>query len=589
MANVKGGGDGPSTASSGWSNNANAGNVTSALNTMQAGNYNTSDTQEWNQETGGMSVAQFQALPQAEQQKITTQVQDTTDARAYAPSLFDQILGKVALMGTVGALTAGIGGELAPLASQAVGGAASPIASSIASGATYGAVGGTLNSAFTGQNIGKGLLTGAVMGGIGGGISGALSGDGLSSGANNLIGKAATGAAAAPVNSLINGGQPQQSGANTSGSAPMTGSNPGLTYNSGASAPSSGARQMGPNPLGVLGAAGAVGAGATMSNSSMGTNGNMASTDSSLASTITGALPGVLQAGSTIGGAVAAGNALQNANQNSITTQQNNLGNINNIWSTQQQTGQGANTALQSSLGLNGQTANPSNFLNMPGYQFAVQQGTQATQRQAAAMGSAYTPNTAAAIGQYVTGTASQDYNTYISQLMGAAGLGTTANQGLQTANQTTANNISQNQMNIGAAQAGEYTGVAGATSGLFSPNGAGTGLIGAAGNYLNGSGVSPMNYGGSNPNGTVGNGTSSDPYGANASQYNMTNTGNTSVDPSTGQPWTSGATTTPTFDSSGITDPSIGMDLSGDTAWNSVTDAGSTAGSDVSNFLGDW
>jgi len=28
----------------------------------------------------------------------------------------------------------------------------------------------------------------------------------------------------------------------------------------------------------------------------------------------------------------------------------------------------------------------------------------------------------------------SQDYNTYISQLMGAAGLGTTANQGLQTA-----------------------------------------------------------------------------------------------------------------------------------------------------------
>jgi hypothetical protein len=174
-----------------------------------------------------------------------------------------------------------------------------------------------------------------------------------------------------------------------------------------------------------------------------------------------------------------------NANQNSITTQQNNLGNIQNVWSNQQATGQGANTALQSALGLGGQPANYSNFENMPGYQFAVQQGTQAIQRQAASMGSAYTPNTAAAVGQYVTGTAAQDYNTYISQLMGAAGLGTTANQGLQTANQNTANNISQNQINIGQAQAGAYNATGTAVGGLFGNNGAGTSLIGAAGKYL--------------------------------------------------------------------------------------------------------
>lgn len=316
-----------------------------------------------------------------------------------------------------------------------------------------------------------------------------------------------------------------------------------------------------------------------------------ASTDSSLASTIGGALPGVLQAGIGTAGSLAASTAMQNADQNAITTQQNNLGNINGIWSTQQQLGQGADTALGSALGTNGQPANYSGFENMPGYQFAVSQGTQAIQRQAAAMGNAYTPNTAAAVGQYVTGTASQDYNTYIQQLMGAAGLGTTANQGLQTGNQTTANNISTLQQNIGQAQAAGYSGVANSAASLFGANGAGTGLINAAGKALGGGSPGGVNGGSLTPN-----------SGDNVSG---------GVDPSTGIPYDienpSYGTTPSSYDpsnplgiagynSSGVSNPSwssvtdSGYSGAGDVSsgFNSVTDTGGDL-TDGTSFLGDW
>jgi hypothetical protein len=418
-------------------------------------------------------------------------------------------------------------------------------------GAGMGAITGSLN----GTGAGKGALVGGVSGALKSGTSSAGQAAGAATGSSFLgsaAGLAAGTLGAAAVSPLLSSG----------------------TGSSGTNATTSNGNQMA-----ITGNNTAVQSGAS-------------TTDSSLASTITGALPGVLQAGTGAATSLAASNAQVNADQNAITTQQGNLGNINNIWSTQQQTGQGANNALQSSLGLNGQTANPSNFENMPGYQFAVSQGTQAIQRQAAAMGNAYTPNTAAAVGQYVTGTASQDYNTYISQLMGAAGLGTTANQGLQTGSQQSSNNISQLQQNIGQAQASGISGVGSSVGSLFGVNGAGTGLINSAGSALNGnssggSGVSPMNYGGSNPNGTSGNGTSSDPYGANASQYNSninTGVGNgtfgSGVNPNTGQSY--------------VTDPTAGLSNTGvgDTTTPTVDiDTGDTddMSNDLSNFLGDW
>ena len=531
------------------------------------------------------------------------------DAITGAPITAGGVLG--------GALGGAAGGGLVPLAGGAINNATG-LGSTLSTGLAGAGV-GAARSALTGGNVGIGALSGGVAGAVQGsgvlgniksGVAGATgstaAGSLATAGTNYAIG-GATGLAAgalmgtpttsqpsatqnvnmsqtqqvpssgalqtnAPINGMY-GGVSQPSGANTSGTA--------------ATGATSTALAAGPNIFGNLG-------------STTGTNGSTMgqSTDTSLAGTITGALPGVLQAGATSAGALAASNAQVNADQNAITTQQNNLGNINNIWSTQQQLGQGADTALGSALGTNGQPANYSNFENMPGYQFAVSQGTQAVQRQAAAMGNAYTPNTAAAVGQYVTGTASQDYNTYISQLMGAAGLGSTANTALQTGSQQSSNNISQLQQNIGQAQAGAYSSVGSAASGLFGANGAGTSLINAAGRALGG--------------GSSGSGGSSSSGGGMTANSGDTTSGG--VDPTTGIPYdienpsTGSTPTTTSYNASdplglgtstssdpnwsSVTDSSFnGSGVSGSTGlWNSVTDTGSSdIGSDATSFLGDW
>jgi hypothetical protein len=199
-------------------------------------------------------------------------------------------------------------------------------------------------------------------------------------------------------------------------------------------------------------------------------------------------LGGVLSTGASVYGSQNAAEANTNANISAMGTAQTTLGNINSIYGTQQNLGQGADVALGSALGTNGQPANYSNFLNMPGYQFAINQGTQAIQRQAAAQGNSYTPNEQEAVGQYVTGTASQDYNTYISQLEQAAGLGQQANSALTGANLQTAGNVEQEQINTGLAQAQGY-------------NASGTAVGSAIGNILgtgaNGSGISNLFGGG--------------------------------------------------------------------------------------------
>jgi hypothetical protein len=420
------------------------------------------------------------------------------------------LLGDVAWGAATGGIGAGIGAALAP-ALGAIGGAA-------AGAGVAGAGSSALRAYGSGTNIGSAALHGGISGAVGGALSAGLgkvaSGalqdtTGLNSTAANALSKAGLSAAGA----AITGGNPLQSGiaggigslasaglsaaGAPGGASNFLGNSIGKVAGSVLTPTSTPSNSSLPSYLG----AGALGAGSILS---QGNNGSMAtapqsSTDSSLASTITGALPGVLQSAAGVYGAQNAAQAQTNADTNAINTQQSTLGNINNIWSTQQQLGQGAQTALGSALGTNGQPANYSNFTNMPGYQFAVQQGTQAIQRQAAAMGNAYTPNTAAAVGQYVTGTASQDYNTYISQLMGAAGLGSTANTGIATPTYQSGANISTLQQNQGQAQASGVSGAAKSIGSLFGVNGAGTGLIGAGGSALTGGGTSSDPFAGTN------------------------------------------------------------------------------------------
>ena len=431
-----------------------------------------------NAKAGGLANIQQYAGARSSQSALQT----------WAPGVFADIV----LAGMGGAGAAALAPELSAGAAVLSGGATGAATGAIgatAAGSLVGAAGGAISGDISGGNIGKSALMGAIGGGLAGAapsISNSLQNAGLGNTAANAITKGGTSAVAGAAS----GQNPLVSGLSAGVGSAVGGATGSNIAGSAAGQVASGLAKSAFNP--TQQGAPQVGTAPSMSNigningAAVGGQGNstgMGNIDTSLASTITGALPGVLQAGVGTAGSLAAANAETNAYGNAITTQQNTLGNINNLWSTQQGLGVGADTALGSALGTNGAAPNYSGFENMPGYQFAVNQGTQAIQRQAAAMGSAYTPNTAAAVGQYVTGTAASDYNTYISQLMGAAGLGSTANTQLQGANINAGNNISTLQGNIGKAQAQGYLGTASSVGSLFGTNGAGTGLINAAGN----------------------------------------------------------------------------------------------------------
>lgn len=114
-------------------------------------------------------------------------------------------------------------------------------------------------------------------------------------------------------------------------------------------------------------------------------------------------------------------------------------------------TGAAADNNLATYLGLNGQPADFSQFYNTPGYQFAVQQGTNAINSQAAASGSAFTPNTLAAVGNYVQGAASTNYNNYINNLLQTSGQGITAGQGVVNSNTSLAEAGVNSNLNTGS------------------------------------------------------------------------------------------------------------------------------------------
>lgn len=160
-------------------------------------------------------------------------------------------------------------------------------------------------------------------------------------------------------------------------------------------------------------------------------------------------------------------NALTNAEQQAINTQTGLQGQLTGIYGPQRALGTGADMALAAQFGLAG-TPDYSAFNNSPGFKFAQEQGSQAINRNAAANGSLYTPNTLAMLSQYNTGYASQNYNNYINQLMQAAGLGAQGNSNLASNIYGTGSNISQLQQNQGNARAGGAANQSGIVSNLI-------------------------------------------------------------------------------------------------------------------------
>jgi hypothetical protein len=202
-----------------------------------------------------------------------------------------------------------------------------------------------------------------------------------------------------------------------------------------------------------------------------------------------GAIGSALGTGAQLYGQQNAGEALTKAAGAAADTQTQYLGTAGSYYKPYTDLGAGAASALGKAQGTNGSAPDYSGFENMPGYQFAVQQGTQAIQRNAAAQGNAWTPNTAQAVGQYVTGTAMQDYNTYIQQLQQSAGIGATAANQIGNMTYNTGANISQLQENAGQAQAGLYAGMGQTVGGALGAGNPyyGSGVGGGAGGGIGG------------------------------------------------------------------------------------------------------
>lgn len=92
--------------------------------------------------------------------------------------------------------------------------------------------------------------------------------------------------------------------------------------------------------------------------------------------------------------------------------------------------GSGATTMYGNALGLNGADgtqAAQGAFQAGPGYQFALDQGTQAALRGASAAGMLNSGNTLAALSQYGQGLANQEYGSWLDRLSGASSQGLSA------------------------------------------------------------------------------------------------------------------------------------------------------------------
>lgn len=110
--------------------------------------------------------------------------------------------------------------------------------------------------------------------------------------------------------------------------------------------------------------------------------------------------------------------------------------------------------------------ANDGGYTALPGYQFQLDQGTQAAERSAAARGQLASGGTLKAITRYATGLAANDYDQYASRLAQLAGVGQSATNSTVAAGQNTTNQITQAQQQAGNARASSYANTGSAING---------------------------------------------------------------------------------------------------------------------------
>lgn len=154
-------------------------------------------------------------------------------------------------------------------------------------------------------------------------------------------------------------------------------------------------------------------------------------------------------AGALTGGAGTANNALNTNAGNAIGALNQQYGSALAPSQQQYATGVSGQTQLGNLLGLNGPNGSAQaqqTLQNLPGYQFALNQGTQNVLRNQSATGQLNSGATNTDLTNYSQGLASQNYNNYLSQLQPY----------MSTAN-TAAGNIGSLYSGLGNQQAGTY------------------------------------------------------------------------------------------------------------------------------------
>lgn len=170
-----------------------------------------------------------------------------------------------------------------------------------------------------------------------------------------------------------------------------------------------------------------------------------------------------------------AANAQEDAANKSVAEQQREYDQARSDYAPWRNTGTGALSKLGSLYGINsdGTTGAPSqsainDFQNTPGYQFQLQQGTQAAEHSAAARGLLGSGAAMKSIASYAGGLADSTYNQYVGQLNTLAGFGQSATNATTAAGQNAANNISSAYTNAGNARASSYANTGSAINGTL-------------------------------------------------------------------------------------------------------------------------
>lgn len=156
------------------------------------------------------------------------------------------------------------------------------------------------------------------------------------------------------------------------------------------------------------------------------------------------------------------------------------IGQAGNLYEPYAQQGGQANQLYGDSLGLNGTEGNQravSAFQTNPGYQFGLDQGIQAIQRNGSALGNLNSGNTDLGLLKYAQGYADQNYNNWQNQLQGLG------SQGLQAigAQGDTLGSLANLYSNTGAQKANIATNTAAGIGNAYTN--LGTSLTNASGN----------------------------------------------------------------------------------------------------------